>query len=91
MKTILGLCKGRHEMPVDKYIFEENITDPTDVCSLEKQAAEVLPQSGSVIICVTGLTVALIAALNVCRTRGVQVVLMHYNNATGEYYAQLVV
>lgn len=85
-----GLCKGRHEMPVDKYIFSENIIDPTDVYSLEAQAAEVLPQNGSVIIYVAGLTVALIAALNVCRTRSIQVMLVHYNNATGEYYSQSV-
>ena len=39
-------------------------------------------------IYVTGLTVALIAALNVCKYIGVKVVLWHYNNATGKYYSQ---
>lgn len=39
-------------------------------------------------IYVTGLTVALISALNVCKKIGVKVVLWHYNNATGEYYNQ---
>ena len=26
----IGVCKGRHEMPCDMYVFEE-ISDPTDV------------------------------------------------------------
>lgn len=37
---------------------------------------------------VTGLTVALIAALNVCRVLGLKVTLYHYNRETGSYYPQ---
>lgn len=37
---------------------------------------------------VTGLTVALIAALNVCRREGVKVTLWHFDHATGNYYPQ---
>ena len=29
-KIIIGLIRGRHEMPVDKYIFEEGIKDMFD-------------------------------------------------------------
>lgn len=86
-----GLCRGRHKMPIDNYIYPENSSDPTDVQSLTTQAAKILPQSDSVAIYVTGLTVALVAALNVCRTRNISVTLLHYNAATGEYYAQTVV
>ena len=39
---------------------------------------------------VTGLTVALIAALNVCRREGLVVTLWHYDRATDGYYPQKV-
>lgn len=39
---------------------------------------------------VTGLTVALIAALNVCRQNGVSVTLWHYDKESGSYYPQAV-
>lgn len=44
----------------------------------------------SVDLYVTGLTVALIAALNVCRAEGISVTLWHFNRATGRYYPQQV-
>lgn len=37
---------------------------------------------------VTGLTVALIAALNVCRAKGLSVTLWHYNKDTDDYFPQ---
>lgn len=37
---------------------------------------------------VTGLTVALIAALNACRDNGVTVTLWHFDRESGEYYPQ---
>ena len=41
-------------------------------------------------IYVTGLTVALIAVLNVCRRERVPVTLYHYNRGTGTYFPQSV-
>ena len=40
---------------------------------------------------VTGLTMALIAALNACRKLGIAVTLHHYDRNTGGYYPQTVV
>ena len=37
---------------------------------------------------VTGLTVALVAALNACRAERLTVTLWHFNRDTGEYYPQ---
>lgn len=37
---------------------------------------------------VTGLTVALIATINVCRREGLNVTLWHYNRETDSYYPQ---
>lgn len=39
----------------------------------------------------TGLTVALVAALNVCRKQGYTITLYHYNNSTGDYFPQEVI
>ncbi len=39
---------------------------------------------------VTGLTVALVAVLNVTRELGIEVTLYHFNRETGEYYPQKV-
>lgn len=39
-------------------------------------------------IYVTGLTVALIAALNVCRDENLKVTLYHYDRESGEYFPQ---
>lgn len=41
-------------------------------------------------IYVTGLTVALIATLNVCKENGIKVKLMHYDKNKKSYYAQCV-
>ena len=38
-KITVGLCRGRHEMPVTEYIFE-SIEDVTDTVALEKVATE---------------------------------------------------
>lgn len=42
-------------------------------------------------IYVTGLTVSLIAVLNVAKREGVNVTLFHYDRETGSYYSQEVV
>ena len=47
-----------------------------------------IPRGLSVDLYVTGLTVALVAVLNVCRQEGVDVTLWHFNRETGEYYPQ---
>jgi hypothetical protein len=50
-----------------------------------------IPLYSDVTIYVTGLTVALIAALNVLRERKASVTLMHYDSTTGGYYSQQVI
>lgn len=38
-KIIVGLIKGRHELPVDEYIFQE-IKDPSDIRTIEITALQ---------------------------------------------------
>lgn len=40
------------------------------------------------VLYVTGLSVALVAAINACMRVGISLTLMHFNQATGDYYPQ---
>ena len=100
MKTVelnMSLCKGRHEIEAakDGSIFDCEIADVTNTEAIENQALEVV--KGLILKCkckphinlyVTGLTVALIAAINACNRWGVKVTLYHFNRDTGDYYPQ---
>jgi hypothetical protein len=87
----MSLCKGRHEIPeaVDGSIFGTEV-DPLNVEGLQAQAMETLSalEIRHLDLYVTGLTVALIAALNACRSLGITVTLWHFNRETGKYYSQ---
>lgn len=102
ISVTLGLCKGRHDMPVDGYVFDE-IPEPTNTAALEKEAYRSIFKyaterswtttgdigSGlTVNLYVTGLTTALIAVLNVCRKNNIKVMLWHYDRETGHYFSQ---
>ena len=93
----MGLCQGRHEIPgISEYVFPNTISDVTDIESLETTAKESIfglfeekcPDGNHLDLYVTGLTVALVAVINICNKYDVELTLWHYNNATGEYYPQ---
>ena len=93
----IGLIKGRHDIPQvqGNYIFEEDI-DPVDVDGTQIKAFNVLseikakdPQTW-LDIYVTGLTMALIATLNVARQLDLNVTLYHFDRETGKYFPQTV-
>ena len=91
-----GLCEGRHEINgVDKYIFGNTIADPTDTQGLKEEAVaffmdEEVKSTECINIYVTGLTVALIAAINAAKEIGVTVTLYHFDRETGNYFEQSV-
>ena len=89
MKENLALCEGRHQMPteVSGAIFPHNI-NPLDVEGLEKSASDKLAGCTELTLYVTGLTVALVAVMNVCRQKCIKLTLMHFDRATGNYYQQ---
>ena len=119
MQVRLGLCAGRHEMPVNAYIFDR-IDNPMDFDAMENmahnriwellkganvprvQAMVDVPGSMDcvtrfiydceVLIYVTGLSSALIAALNALKSIGVcYVSLMHFDKESDSYKEQSVV
>ena len=91
----MALCQGRHSIPqaTDGSIFGNEV-DPLDVQGLEKTAFSVLSaynaEADFVVLdlYVTGLTVALIAVVNVCQQLNIVLRLKHFNRETGEYYTQ---
>lgn len=87
MKKLMGLCAGRHEIPVREYIFPNEL-DPLDIKGMEMQAREKLAGTSELILYVTGLTVALVAVVNVCRELNIKLTLMHYDRTSGDYYPQ---
>lgn len=94
MQTIrkaFALCEARHEMPVKSAIFPCAI-NPLDVSGLEDIALEKLSpyKEQQVAVYVTGLTVALVAVINACRTLNIGLTLMHYDRESGSYYEQTI-
>ena len=83
-----ALCEGRHDMPCDEAIFPGTIEDPTDVMGLVRIASDKLGGCKTVVVYVTGLTVALVAVINACRDMGINLCLKHYDRNTGSYYNQ---
>ena len=85
----MSLCEGRHEIPqaIDGSIFGTEL-DPLDLSGMEREASEQLRGVFTLNLYVTGLTVALVAVLNVCREQKIKVTLYHYNRETGDYYPQ---
>ncbi len=90
-KKNFALCEGRHEMPkeVSGAVFTNTI-NPLDVEGLEKVASEKLADVQQLTLYVTGLTVALVAVINVCHEKGIELTLMHFDKVAGNYYQQLV-
>lgn len=96
----IGVCKGRHEMPCDMYVFD-TIEDPTNAWQIRAKSLrfftnnfgeEFLREEDKIStpleIYVTGLTVALIEVMRYANYFFSNVVLMHYDTKTGTYYPQ---
>lgn len=84
-----ALCEGRHEMPCSDAIFGR-IDDPTDIAALYRAAMDKVINYTSIVVYVTGLSVALVAIINACHDRGINLCLRHFDRNTGKYYDQWV-
>ena len=84
----LGLCVGRHEIAgVNEYIYPNEL-NPLDLNGMEQQAKSKLAGVSELTLYVTGLTIALICVVNVCKELNIKLTLMHYNRDNGDYYPQ---
>ena len=90
----VGVCKGRHEMPCNLFVFDNTIADPTNVKEIEEEAVNFFKANFSdkpcntIEIYVTGLTVAVIAAIKVATKYFCNVIAMHYDMKKDCYYMQ---
>ena len=91
MEINVGLFKGRHELPVNNYIFAGEIS-PVDFKRMDEVAMCWVMQytnPGDVLfLYVTGLTAATVAVIKACKRLGLGLVLMHYDRTSGRYVPQ---
>ncbi|SFE89389.1 hypothetical protein [Peptostreptococcus sp. D1] len=85
----IGLFKGRHELPVKNFIFEETV-NPTDLVGMRTQIHEKLKNAASVKLYVTGLTVATTEVVSYCIGNIIPITLLHYDRDTDSYFKQIV-
>ena len=87
---ILGLFAGRHELPaeVQGYVFEGSV-DPSDMEALSFKVREVLSETNSLTLYVTGLTAGTIAVCKHCMENLIPLDLMHFDRESGEYKKQV--
>lgn len=99
MKVLeIGAVRGRHEMPVDKFVFDEAITN-FDIKSIEDHVNTVMNKEvfrydgetfDEVRLYVTGLTVVTTSVVKWCFDNDVALSLMHYDNEKRDYVEQFV-
>jgi hypothetical protein len=94
-KSAVGLCAGRHNIPVEKYIFSE-VSDVMDFKALYDTADAFIHDNCNLRnwvgdpldVVVTGLTQCTTAVMYACACHGVCLTLWHYNRDTGDYVPQ---
>ena len=90
MKYVYELCSGRHNTPATKSIFQMNL-NPTKTEELFAIADGAIPiDTTELVVYVTGLTVAMLAVVQVCLEREIPLTAMHYNRETETYYPQYI-
>ena len=83
-----GLCKGRHEMPVNDFIFENEI-DVRDFRAMEAAVFAAIPADAEHInLYITGLTAAALAVVSVCEYKNIGLTAWHFDRESGEYLPQ---
>lgn len=99
MKTLeIGAVRGRHEMPVDTFVFDNAIVN-FDIKEIENHVANRMNQEvfchdgitySAVTLYVTGLTIVTTSVMKWCVEHDITLTLMHYNTATQNYDPQVV-
>lgn len=102
MKTLkieevrVGMIAGRHDLPVDNYIFEkiENVfsfkTIRSKVVQFIKENFKYEDSFKSLIVYVTGLTPVIAEIVSVCVRSHIALTLMHYDKYSGKYIPQYI-
>ena len=88
----LTLFNGRHDIPTEEAVFDGPVEDPRDIKRIRYLARKKIWEyigEEYVLLYVTGLTVALIETVKVCKEIEIIPILMHYDKKAEEYYPQL--
>jgi len=93
MEITLGTIKGRHEMPVDKFVFDE-VADVTDVAAIRKHVDTVLSKlvgaGDSLVVYVTGLTLVTVEITRWASLKRVGLTFKHYDAKKHDYFDEKV-
>ena len=90
----VGLIKGRHSLPVENYIFDKEIEDPTNLDKMDKIVEEKLKNvdtKETLEVYVTGLTVALTTVIKYCLDNYINLTLYHFDKESGNYFPQIII
>ena len=88
-ELVVGLCEGRHQMPVSNYLFPQVVANPCDPQSLYETASAGIPAGTETLrLYVSGLTQALTATVRACMDRQIGLVLMHYDRDKDSDYEE---
>lgn len=88
---VFGLCDGRHDLPVDNFIFgKDDITFPIDMDKLrdivlDKMLSNGMLRNDDIVLYVTGLTPALTAVIRMCFINGIGLKLKHFDRDSGNW------
>lgn len=90
----LGLCAGRHDLPVSDFIFSDgDITFPINPPALFNTAAiklRDLNYGDKLVVYVTGLTPAVVAVIKYCSINGIKLTLKHFDRDSNSYIDDVV-
>lgn len=90
---IFGLIKGRHNLPVNDYLIESDVSDPSDYDMMTQSYVEKLGdiEPDKVInVLVTGLTSATTTLIRYAMLSWRPLTLWHYDFATQSYKPQVI-
>ncbi|MGT2930219.1 hypothetical protein ACVR1G_08340 [Streptococcus dentasini] len=93
----LGLIAGRHDLPVQDYVFGEgDITFPInpaylyDVVRTKLDHLDIKSGTGDLTVYVTGLTPALVAVIKLARDNGHYLTLMYHDRDTDSWIPDVI-
>lgn len=87
----LGAIKGRHPLPVDDYVFDEDIKDIRNLDFMGYKVHEKLRHCSALTLYVTGLTLVTTEICSYCSYNNIPLTLLHFDRETGEYFPQVVI
>lgn len=97
IKISLGTIKGRHQLPVFDYVFNEEIKDVIDVEKIQQdvdyyfnELSKTCNDKVQIVLYITELTVVTLAIVKACKRLGYELVVMHFDRDSNSYFGQKV-